>query len=238
MATGASLQLRRSADRGRSRTDWLDSRHSFSFAGYRDPAWDGFRALRVLNEDRVAPDSGFGPHPHREMEILTLVLAGSLQHRDSGGSRGVLQPGALQRMSAGTGILHSEWNASRLAPVHFLQIWLHPEERGREPSYEEGRFGAALARFDEPVLLASPDGREGSLRIGLDATLTGLRLPASAARDVALAPGRHAWLQILEGRAIVNGEAAEAGDGVAVSGAERIDIRAEQETRLLLFDLA
>jgi redox-sensitive bicupin YhaK (pirin superfamily) len=233
------ITIRRADERGRSRTDWLDSRHGFSFADYDDPKWRGFRALRVLNEDRVRGGSGFGAHPHRDMEIISYVLEGALEHKDSTGTGSVIGPGDVQRMSAGTGVVHSEWNASKTEPVHFLQIWLFPERRGIAPGYEQRTFAptelAAGLR-----LVASPDGRQGSVTIHQDATLSVARLEAGAGVAHALAAGRYAWVQVARGAAAVNGAALAAGDGAAVSAAAALDIRAgaRDGAEVLVFDLA
>jgi quercetin 2,3-dioxygenase len=229
------LAVRRAADRGHTRTDWLDSAHTFSFGSYRDPAYTGFRDLRVLNDDRVAPGAGFPEHPHAEMEILTFVVEGALAHRDNTGNSGVIRSGDVQRMSAGTGIVHSEMNASDEAPVHFLQIWIPPAIRGLDPSYEQRSFppaGPGLRR------IADREGREGAVRIHQDVSVHAARLDAGMRIDTRLAPGRHAWLQIVSGRLVVEGETLFTGDGAAAAALESLSLRAQQPTELLLFDLA
>jgi redox-sensitive bicupin YhaK (pirin superfamily) len=229
------IRIRKSADRGRTRLPWLDSRHSFSFGRYRDREWMGHRSLRVLNEDRVAPGTGFGPHPHRDAEIVTLVLDGALEHRDSEGSRSVLRRGDVQRMSAGRGVVHAEWNASATEPVHFAQIWLLPRIAGAAPRYDELRSG--WHREEQFALLASGDGRDGSLAIHCDAQLSAGTLPAGARVRLPLRPGRGAWLQVLRGRMRVGEDALEAGDGAALEGERAIELGAVDAADLLLFEL-
>ncbi len=230
------MSVRPAAARGHSTFDWLDSRHTFSFGEYQDPAHMGFRALRVINEDRVVPGAGFGTHPHRDMEIITWVLGGALEHRDSLGTGSVIRPGDVQRMSAGSGIQHSEFNASADEAVHFLQIWIVPERTGSEPGYEQRRveFGAG----DGLRLLASRDGRAGSVTVHQTVDLYAGRLAAGATAAHTLADGRHAWLQVARGAVTANGQALAAGDGAALSGVERVELRAAATTEVLLFDLA
>ena len=232
------LTLRRSADRGHFDHGWLDTFHTFSFADYRDPAQMGFRSLRVINEDRVAPGQGFGTHPHRDMEIITWVLDGTLAHRDSTGAGGELRHGEVQRMSAGTGVTHSEMNGSEREPVHFLQIWLLPDRAGHSPSYGQqaiplGELRGAL----RPI--ATPDGAAGSLAIHQDARVFATILQGGEAVRHPLGPGRHAWVQVARGEATVNGTAVKAGDGVALSKEREVEITgAAGEAELLVFDLA
>ena len=229
------LRLRRSDERGHARHGWLDSRHTFSFADYHDPRHMGFRDLRVINEDRVEPSRGFAPHSHRDMEIVSYVLAGALAHEDSLGNGSVIRPGDVQRMSAGTGITHGEQNPSASEPVHFFQIWILPERDGLAPSYEQKHFPAEERR-GRLRLVASRDGREGSIRIHQDVDLFATLLGVRDALEHALRPGRHAWLQVARGRCTLNGVALEAGDGVAVS--EETSLRlAGGDAELLLFDL-
>ena len=230
------ITVRRAHERGHAQHGWLDSFHTFSFASYHDPAHMGFRDLRVINEDRVAPGRGFGAHPHRDMEILTWVLSGALRHQDSLGSGSVIRPGDLQRMSAGTGVTHSEMNASQTEPVHLLQIWILPEREGIEPSYEEKHFPAAERR-GALRLVASGDGREGSVRVHQDVALYAALLGGGERAEHRLRPGRHAWLQLARGRCALNGLALEAGDGAAVSGEAALALSAERDAELLLFDL-
>jgi len=231
------IRLRKAAERGASRLDWLDSRHSFSFAEYYDPQQMGYRALRVINEDRIAPGAGFPPHPHRDMEIITYVLAGAVEHRDSLGNGSVIRPGEIQRMSAGTGIVHSEFNASVSEPLHLLQIWILPGERGLKPGYEQRAFDRAVAggRF---AALAGPAGSGAPVTIHQDATLAVAMLEAGQSASHRLAGERHVWLQIARGAVRLDGERLSAGDGAAVSGVQELAIAAEEPAEALLFDLA
>jgi redox-sensitive bicupin YhaK (pirin superfamily) len=230
------IRLRKSAERGHFDHGWLDTYHTFSFSGYYDPNHQGFRSLRVINEDRVAPGRGFDTHGHRDMEIVTYVLEGTLAHRDSLGSVEMLRPGELQRMTAGTGIMHSEFNPSETEPVHLYQIWLFPERRGLEPSYEQKAFPEADRR-NQLRLVASPDGRDGSLVIRQDARLFLGALSEGTDVSHSLAKGRTAWLQVLRGKVKVNGLALEAGDGAAASDESGLSLRACEKTEVLLFDL-
>ena len=231
------LQLYRAAERGRTRIDWLDSRHSFSFGDYYDPSRMGFRALRVINEDRVAPGRGFETHSHRDMEIVSYVLGGALEHRDSLGTGSRIRPGDVQRMSAGTGITHSEFNPSAAEPVHFLQIWVLPERGGLAPSYEQRHFAPELRR-GVLRLLASPDGREESVRIHQDVHLYGALLEPGERVSHALAAGRHAFVQVARGRVTLSGTALAAGDGAALSSEPSIELAADEASEVLVFDLA
>ena len=239
------LTLRPAADRGATRTRWLDSRHTFSFAEYNDPAQMGFRALRVINDDRVAPAAGFPPHGHADMEIVTYVLDGALEHRDSLGTGSVIRPGDVQRMSAGTGVRHSEMNASPVDPVHFLQIWLYPERRGRAPGYEQKQFPAAEKR-GRLRLCASRDGRDGSITIHQDVSLyAGLLGPGESA-TVTLAPGRSAWVQVAHGAVTLDGRRLGEGDGAAVTDERTLTLAGtgpsegpdQMMSEVLVFDLA
>jgi len=231
------INVRHSKDRGHFDFGWLDTRHTFSFGEYQDPKQMQFRSLRVINEDWVQPGQGFGTHPHRDMEILTWVLEGALEHKDSLGSGGVIRPGELQRMSAGTGILHSEFNASATEPVHLLQIWILPEAKGLAPRY--GRTGfIAEGTHNRLQFLASRSGRGGTLDIHPDLELRVADLDAGAALEAALEPGRHAWIQVAKGGLTVNGVALTAGDGAALSGETTLKISAAEPSQLLLFDLA
>jgi redox-sensitive bicupin YhaK (pirin superfamily) len=232
------ITVRRASERGESRTDWLDSRHTFSFADYLDPRYLGFGRLRVINEDRVAPGRGFGRHPHRDMEILSYVLEGALEHGDSMGNGSVIRPGDLQRMSAGTGVVHSERNASASEPVHFLQIWIEPDRRGLPPSYEQKRVLDGAAR-NELRLIASPDGRDGSLTIHQDARLYAATLDAGASVALPVAPGRRAWVHVARGEATVNGQRLGPGDGAAAEGETQLEVAAAAgASEVLVFDLA
>ena len=230
------LRLRPGDSRGRTSLGWLDSRHSFSFGHYRDRAHMGFRSLRVINEDRVAAAAGFPPHSHRDMEIISYVLAGVLEHKDSLGNGTVIRPGEVQRMSAGTGITHSEYNPSKEAPVHFLQIWILPDREGIAPGYEQRPYPAA-ERQGRLRLVASPDGREGSIAVHQDAALYVSLLEAEQAVEHRIASGRHAWLQVARGSVEANGERLGAGDGAAISDEPRLAVRAEEPSEILLFDL-
>ncbi len=230
------ITLRKAAERGHANHGWLDTYHTFSFASYRDPQHVHFRALRVMNEDVVAPGQGFGTHPHENMEIVTYVLEGALEHRDSMGNGEVLRPGEFQRMSAGTGITHSEFNPSAAEPVHLYQIWLFPERNGIEPSYEQKRFDEA-ERQNRLRLVASPDAAEGSLTIHQDARIYLASLEAGKRVAHALAPGRYAWLQVLRGAVALNGEQLDTSDGAAVSDETLLAISATENAEVMLFDL-
>jgi redox-sensitive bicupin YhaK (pirin superfamily) len=231
------IQVRKGAERGRTRIDWLDSRHTFSFGDYYDPAHMGFRSLRVMNDDRIAPGGGFGTHPHHDMEIVTYVLDGALEHRDSLGTGSVIGPGELQRMTAGTGIAHSEFNASETEPVHLYQIWLLPERRGLAPGYEQRAFPESERR-GRWRLVASRDGRDGSLTVHQDVGLSLATLEAGQELSHRPGPGRHAWLQVLRGAVALNGHDLTAGDGAAVSDEEALAVRAAAPSEVILFDLA
>jgi len=230
------ITVRKAADRGHADHGWLKAAHTFSFASYQDPGHMGFRSLRVMNEDRVAPGKGFGTHPHRDMEIVTYVLEGALEHKDSMGNGEVLTPGEFQRMSAGSGIQHSEFNPSSEEPTHLYQIWLLPAEKGIEPSYEQKRFDDQLE--NELRLVASPGGEEGSLTIYQDARIYLSRLDAGKSVDVDLAEGRHAWLQVLRGSVSLNGIDLKTSDGAAVSDESSLIIIAESDAEIMLFDLS
>lgn len=232
------IVVRPAEERGRGNLGWLDSRHTFSFAGYHDPAHMGFRALRVINEDRVQPGQGFGTHGHRDMEIISYVLSGELGHKDSMGTGSVIRPGDVQRMSAGTGVLHSEMNASATQPVHFLQIWLLPERRGIEPSYEQKHFGPDEKR-GRLRLVASPDGRDGSVTVHQDVSLYGGLFGTGERACLDLSPGRHAWVQVARGQVTLNGQRLRQGDGAAVSDEPSLELTGiDEEAEVLVFDLA
>jgi redox-sensitive bicupin YhaK (pirin superfamily) len=231
------IAVRRADERGRTDWGWLDSRHTFSFGEYFDERQQGFRALRVLNDDRVEGGAGFGAHSHRDMEIFSYVLEGALKHQDSSGGGGTIRPGEIQFMRAGTGVTHSEQNASAVEPVHFLQIWVVPDTRGLPPRYDQKPFDVRAAG-ERLVLLASRDGREGSIQVQQDLTISVTRLGSGQTRSYALAPGRHAWVQVARGSAIVNGAALSEGDGAAVSEEPRVDLEGSEPAELLLFDLA
>lgn len=230
------LKLRKAAERGHENHGWLDSYHTFSFADYYDPQHMGFRALRVINEDRVEPNHGFGTHGHREMEIISYVLEGELRHDDSTGTGSVIRPGDVQRMSAGTGVRHSERNLSARELVHFLQIWILPSVGGVTPSYEQKSFAEGEKRGRLRVV-ATPDGRDGSVTIHADASLYAGLFDGAEAAELALASGRHAWVQLARGRARVNGTTLETGDGVALSDEASVRIDGGTGAELLVFDL-
>jgi quercetin 2,3-dioxygenase len=231
------INVRRSQERGHAQHGWLDSYHTFSFADYHDPAHMGFRALRVINEDRVEGGQGFGKHSHRDMEIISYVLEGGLAHKDSMGTGEVIRPGDVQRMSAGTGVTHSELNASPREPVHFLQIWLMPDQRGITPSYEQKTF-SRQDKAGRLRLVASPDGRDGSVTVHTDARLFAGLFDKGQAAELPLAAGRHAWVHLVHGKATVNGTALAAGDAVALSGERLVQIEGMDASELLVFDLA
>ncbi|MFO0965767.1 MAG: pirin family protein [Gemmataceae bacterium] len=229
------ITIREAGERGVTRIDWLDSRHSFSFGDYHDPEHMGFRALRVINDDRIAAGGGFGMHPHRDMEILTFVLDGALEHRDSLGHKEALRPGEVQRMSAGTGIWHSEYNASQTAPVHLFQIWIQPDQRGVAPAYEQKRLFADGERGMR--LAAGPAGSGALFTIHQDAEVYQGRLEAGAAIDHVLPAGRHAWLQVMRGTVHAGARQLRQGDAAVYSGEEQITARAEEASDVLLFVL-
>jgi quercetin 2,3-dioxygenase len=231
------ITLRPAKQRGRTAINWLDSRHTFSFGDYYDPDHMGYRSLRVINDDRVAPGGGFGRHPHRNMEIVTYVLEGALEHRDSLGTGSVIGAGDVQRMTAGTGIYHSEFNPSEAEPVHFLQIWLMPEELNLRPGYEQ-RSAAELAGGGPLRLLASRDGRDGSVTVHQDVGLFAARLGAGEAVTHRLRPGRGAWVQVTRGAVGLNGQMLWAGDGAAVEDEAELRLSATEPAEALVFDLA
>jgi redox-sensitive bicupin YhaK (pirin superfamily) len=231
------LTLRRAEERGRANFGWLDSRHSFSFGHYYDPAHMGFGPLRVINDDRVAPGGGFPTHPHADMEIISYVLEGGLEHKDSLGTGSVIRPGDVQRMSAGSGVRHSEFNASKTEPVHFLQIWVLPAKKGIEPSYEQKSFPAEEKR-GKLRLVGSRDGRDGSVTIHRDVDLYATLLGEDETVTHALKTGRIAWVQVAQGTARLNGEQLYPGDGVAVEDAQSIELTGTSpDAEVLLFDM-
>ena len=229
--------IRRAAERGRTDWGWLDSRHTFSFGEYYDPLHGEFRALRVINDDRVAPGAGFGTHGHRDMEILSYVLEGALEHKDSSGGGGVIRPGEIQFMRAGSGVTHSEYNASKTLPVHFLQIWIVPDARGLVPRYDQKPFDVEAARRGF-VLLASRDGRDGSISVSQDVNLLMTFVGAGQRRVQELAAGRSAWLHVARGGVRLAGEDLAEGDGVAVTGEASLELEGAADSEVLLFDLA
>lgn len=231
------LTIRRADQRGHINHGWLDTYHTFSFADYYDPNYVHFRSLRVMNEDYVAPGQGFGTHPHRDMEIVTYVLEGALEHRDSMGNGEVLRPGEFQRMSAGTGITHSEFNPSATEPVHLYQIWLFPASKGLTPSYEQRAF-ADSEMSGRLKLVASATGENGSLTIHQDAKIFLSKVPNGVAVEHELSANRAAWLQVLRGRISLNGNSLSAGDGVAIESEPAFSFRADHDAEIMLFDLA
>ena len=230
------IEIRRTEERGHTQWGWLDSRHTFSFGDYHDADHMGFGALRVLNEDRVQPGQGFGTHGHRDMEILSYVLEGALEHKDSSGGGGVIRPGEIQFMRAGSGVQHSEYNHSKSEPVHFLQIWIVPDKRGLKPAYGQQAFDRDLAKRSF-VLLASRDGRERSLQVAQDVDVWMAQLSAGERRVISLAPGRHAWIHVARGSALVNGTLLHEGDGAGVSGEEALRFLGSDTAEVLVFDL-
>ena len=233
-------KLFKASERGADRLDWLDTRYSFSFAGWHDPSRMGFRSLRVLNEDRIAPGMGFGRHSHRDMEILTVVLDGALAHEDSSGSKAILRAGDVQRMSAGRGVAHSEWNASNEEALHLLQFWIHPARRGVAPSHAEAR---GLFPVDEKApaglrMLVAPAGSRGELDIGQDATVYAGRVLAGTPLDHAIEEDRGAFVHAVRGRLIVNGTPLEPGDALALEGESGLKFDGDPSADFLLFDLA
>jgi hypothetical protein len=224
-------------ERGVTEFGWLDSRHTFSFGDYHDPEHMGFRTLRVINDDRVRPGQGFGMHPHRDMEILTWVLEGALEHKDSMGNGSIIEPGEIQVMSAGTGVLHSEFNPSDTQPVRLLQIWILPERRGLMPRYDQRSFpDEELRGRVRPIV--TPDMRDGSVLIHQDVSVYAARLDPDQGTLLEIAPGRHAWAQVAKGALELNGRKLQEGDGAAVSDEPRLEIRAAAPSELLVFDLA
>jgi len=232
------MLVRKAGERGHTDFGWLDSRHTFSFGDYHDAEAMGFRTLRVINDDRVAAGGGFPTHAHRDMEIVSYVIDGALEHRDSLGTGSIIRPGDVQLMTAGTGVRHSEFNASKSAPVRFLQIWILPERAGLAPGYEQKTF-PETERANRLRLVASRDGRDGSVTVHQDVAIHGTTLEAAKQVDFALARGRFAWVQIARGEATVNGERLMEGDGAAMTAVEAVAMQAGPAgCELLLFDLA
>ncbi len=233
------LTVRKSNERGHADHGWLDSHHTFSFANYHDPAYMGYRSLRVINEDRVAEGRGFGAHAHRDMEILSYVLKGKLAHKDSMGHIEVLGPNEIQKMSAGSGVVHSEFNGSETEPVHFLQIWIEPKSRNTTPGYEQLKFDAA-EKLDRFKLLASPDKVAGAATINQDASVSVAELTPGKQLTYSLGTKRHAWLHVIDGNVTVNGKKLQTGDAIAADQEEKLDVIAEGtgNSEVLLFDLA
>ena len=235
--SGAAVRVRKAAQRGRTDWGWLDSRHTFSFGGYHDPAHMGLRTLRVINDDRVAAGAGFGTHGHSDMEILSYVLEGAIEHKDSMGTGSVIRPGEIQMMRAGTGVMHSEYNPSKTEGLHFLQIWIVPDKRGLAPAYGQRPVDREAARRGF-ALLASKDGRDGSLQISQDVSLWLALLEKGERRELALGPGRSAWVHVARGSVDVGGNALAEGDGAAVTGADAVTLTGNGPAEVLLFDLA
>jgi len=231
------ITLRPSAERGGADHGWLKTRHTFSFNTYHDPAQMHFRALRVINEDWIAPGQGFGTHPHDNMEIITYVLEGALEHKDSLGTGSIIRPGDAQRMSAGTGIRHSEYNASATDQVHMLQIWIMPNQRNVAPGYEQKVFPAA-EKAGKLRVIAAPDGRDGAVIIHADTSLYVSVLKQNEKVIHTLAPNRHAWLQVTKGSVELNGKKLTQGDGASASDEPKLEIQATADAEVLLFDLA
>ncbi len=229
------MKLRKANERGHADHGWLDTCHTFSFAGYYDPAHMGFRSLRVINDDTIAGGGGFGTHPHRDMEIITYVLNGALEHKDSMGNGRIIRPGEVQYMAAGTGVAHSEFNPSPTEPVHLLQIWIQPDRQGVKPRYAE----KSLARAKTGLwhLVTSKTGRDGSIAINQDADLFLTKLDAGDSVEHKLSAGRHAWVHVAEGEVKLNGRVLNAGDAAAVSEKERLKLTAGKPAQVLLFDL-
>jgi hypothetical protein len=230
------IAVRKAEERGETKTGWLESRHTFSFGGYNDPAHIGFGPLRVINEDIVAGGGGFPPHAHADMEIVTYVLSGALQHKDSLGNGSTVRPGEIQRMSAGTGIVHSEFNASRAEPCHFLQIWMVPSRRGIEPSYEQKTIAPELIS-NRLLRIAASEPLASEVRLLQDAEIWAARFDRHEEAIHPLAPGRRAWVQISKGEVTVCGEALKSGDGAAVTDVDQVRVRARGPAEILLFDL-
>lgn len=230
------LALRPADARGHAEHGWLDSRHTFSFASYFDPRHMGFGPLRVINEDRIKGGTGFGAHPHRDMEIISYVISGALEHEDSMGNKAVIRPGEVQRMSAGTGVVHSEKNHLADEETHFLQIWIQPKTMGIKPGYGQKDFSEALAR-EPSVLVVSPDGRDGSIAINQDAEIHISRLKAHDTLRFALRSGRRAWVQMVKGSVVLQGAELKAGDGIAVTDVTTLELVGKADADLLLFDL-
>jgi redox-sensitive bicupin YhaK (pirin superfamily) len=231
------IQIRKASERGHADHGWLNTSHTFSFADYYDPKFMGYRSLRVINEDFVAPARGFGAHPHSDMEIVTYVLEGELAHKDSMGNGSVIKPGEVQRMSAGTGVVHSEMNPSKTQTVHFLQIWIVPDQKGHPPSYEQKAFSVA-ERGGKLKVVASPDGRDGSVTIHQDATLAVTVLEPGQRVEHVVRDGRFGWIQVARGKVDVGGNVLGAGDGASVKGKGTVAIAASEAAEVLVFDLA
>lgn len=231
------ITVRKSDERGVTKIAWLDSRHSFSFGDYEDPAFESFGALRVINEDWIAGGAGFPPHPHRDMEIVTYILEGAISHKDSSGGGGLIKPGEIQRMSAGSGIVHAEFNASASRPCHLLQIWIMPSQNGIEPGYEQKTIDAPAIQ-NHFSRIAAPDPQPTEVRLVQDAEIWAAKLDADVEAIRSLAPGRRAWLHVARGEVKVGSEKLKAGDAAAITDQQQIAVRSITEAEVLLFDLA
>ncbi|HXI91069.1 MAG TPA: pirin family protein [Blastocatellia bacterium] len=231
------IKVRRAAERGKTRTEWLDSNHTFSFNRYYDPRYDGFRDLRVINEDFVAPAKGFGTHSHEDMEIISYVVAGQLAHKDSTGTSEVIRPGEVQRMTAGTGVSHSEFNPSQTEPTRFLQIWILPERDGLEPGYEQRAFPDGERR-GKLRLVASRNGGDGSVTVHQDVKVYDALLAGGDEVSYQLDEDRHAWVQVVNGAVAINEMPLGSSDGAAISDERSLSIKAQEDSEILLFDLA
>jgi quercetin 2,3-dioxygenase len=231
------IQVRKSKERGHAKHGWLDSHHTFSFSDYYDPKFTGFRNLLVINEDRVNPGAGFGTHGHKDMEIISYVIEGELAHKDSLGTGSVLKYGDVQRMSAGSGVRHSEFNGSKEKLVHFLQIWITPKKEGIKPSYEEKKYSVE-EKQNKLKLIVSPDGKDGSLQINQDASIYASILEEGKDVSLNLANGRHSWVQVVRGSLELNGTVLSEGDGASVSDVQKLELKAKKPSEVLVFDLA
>lgn len=231
------ITVRRSDERGHNKIDWLESRHSFSFGDYYDPAHEQFGPLRVINEDWIKGGAGFPPHPHRDMEIVTYILDGAIAHKDSTGGGGVIRPGEIQRMSAGSGIVHAEFNASPTETCHLLQIWIMPSKRGIEPGYEQKVIGAEAVR-NHFGRIAAPEPRENEVRLVQDAEIWVAKLDADVEAIHPLAQGRKAWLQVAKGEVTLDEETLKAGDAAAITDQAQVTLRSKEPSEVLLFDLS
>lgn len=231
------LQLRKSNERGNANHGWLKSKHTFSFADYYDPKFMGFRSLRVINEDRIERGTGFGMHPHRDMEIISYVVKGALEHKDSMGTKAIIRPGEVQRMSAGTGVVHSEYNADPDNETHFFQVWIQPNKKNAQPGYGQKSFEGEL-NSKKMVLVISEDGREGSLGIQQDANLYISRLKNEEVAEFKLEPKRGAWIQVVKGKLLVKGKEISAGDALSFEDEELLTFKSLEQSEFMLFDLA
>jgi redox-sensitive bicupin YhaK (pirin superfamily) len=237
MSASGTLTIRKADDRGMMDLGWLQTRHSFSFADYYDPEHMGYHSLRVINDDYIAAGQGFGTHPHRDMEIITYVVSGELEHKDSMGNGSIIRPDDVQRMSAGTGVTHSEFNPQADEPVHLLQIWIQPARKDITPSYEQKKY-AADEKANQLKLVASPDGAGGSVTINQDARIYATRLEPGQALTQPCDPSRYLWIQVVEGNLSVNGETLTTGDGAAIEKASMLSLAGIDNSEVLIFDLA